>query len=107
MERLTPAEEKVMLKLWQLEKAAVKEIVALFEAPQPAYNTVSTIIRILENKKYIKHKPVGRGHIYSPKITKEVYRDFLAENLLNHYFDGQRNDLISYYNSKKSLSDIV
>ena len=52
MERLTPAEEKVMLRLWSLEKAAVKDIVALYDQPRPAYNTISTIVRILEKKKF-------------------------------------------------------
>lgn len=107
MERLTPAEEKVMLKLWALGKTNVQGILDLYEAPKPNYNTISTIVRILEKKKYIKHKAQGRGFVYSPKLTKEQYRDQLAENLLQHYFDGDRNELISYYNSKKSLDDLL
>ncbi|MCC6700068.1 MAG: BlaI/MecI/CopY family transcriptional regulator [Fluviicola sp.] len=107
MERLTPAEEKVMLKLWSLEKTNVQGILDLYETPKPNYNTISTIVRILEKKKYIKHKAQGRGFVYSPKLTKEQYRDQLAENLLQHYFDGDRNELISYYNSKKSLDDLL
>jgi len=107
MDRLTPAEEKVMLKLWSLEKAAVKDIVDLYSSPRPAYNTVSTIVRILERKKFIKHKPVGRGYIYFPRITKEQYRDYLAEHLLKDYFDGNRNEVLSFYNSTASLSEIL
>ena len=107
MERLTPAEEKVMLKLWTLGKTNVQGILDLYEAPKPNYNTISTIVRILEKKKYIKHKAQGRGFVYSPKLTKEQYRDQLAENLLQHYFEGDRNELISYYNSKKSLDDLL
>ena len=107
MERLTPAEEKVMLRLWKLEKASVKEILALYPDPKPAYNTVSTIVRILEKKKFVRHKEVGRGHLYLPKVAKTAYRDYLAETLLEDYFDGNRNELMSYYNSKKSLDDIL
>lgn len=107
MERLTPAEEKVMLKLWKLEKAVVKEILDCYPDPKPAYNTVSTIVRILERKKFIKHKPVGRGFVYLPKISLEQYRDALAETLLQDYFDGDRKELISYYNSKITLSDVL
>jgi predicted transcriptional regulator len=107
MDRLTPAEEKVMLKLWSLEKAAVKDIVELYSDPKPAYNTVSTIVRILERKKFIKHKAVGRGYIYLPKIEKQQYRDFLANHLLKDYFDGNRNDVLSFYNSTVSLSEIL
>jgi predicted transcriptional regulator len=107
MERLTPAEEQVMLKLWKLEKAAVKDIVALYEGEQPAYNTTSTIVRILEKKKFVKHKPVGRGHIYMPKISQEAYREFLANHLLTNYFDGNRSEVISYFNRNASLNDLL
>ncbi|MBP5983147.1 MAG: BlaI/MecI/CopY family transcriptional regulator [Fluviicola sp.] len=107
MERLTPAEEKVMLRLWSLEKAAVKDIVALYEQPRPAYNTISTIVRILEKKKFIKHKPVSRGHIYSARISKEEYRNYLADNLLKNYFEGSRKEVVSYFNSTISLSEML
>lgn len=90
MERLTPAEELVMLKLWKLQKAAVKDIQELYEEPKPAYNTTSTIVRILERKKFIKHKSVGRGYIYSPKVSREKYTEYLVDHLLNNYFDGDK-----------------
>lgn len=93
MERLTPAEELVMLKLWSLGKATVKEIVALYKDPKPAYNTTSTIVRILERKKFIKHKAVGRGYIYMPAISREKYREYLYKHLLTNYFDGDKGAL--------------
>ncbi len=95
MERLTPAEELVMLKLWKLEKAAVKDIQELFVNPKPAYNTTSTIVRILERKKFIKHQSIGRGYLYSPKITRESYRQYLLKHLMENYFDGVKNDLVA------------
>lgn len=95
MERLTPAEELVMLKLWKLEKAAVKDIQVLFEEPKPAYNTTSTIVRILERKKFIKHQSIGRGYLYSPKISRESYRQYLLKHLMDNYFDGIKNDLVA------------
>lgn len=107
MERLTPAEEKIMLKLWALGKSNVKEIVEMYPEPKPAYNTISTIIRILEKKKFVHHKPVGRGYIYVPKITKEKYRDYLADTMLEHYFDNDRKAILSYYNSRASLMDLL
>lgn len=93
MLRLTPAEEKVMLKLWQLEKAVVKDILELYEKPRPSYNTISTIVRILERKKFIEHKKKGRGYIYLPKISKDEYSDYLIEFLITHYFDGDKKSL--------------
>ena len=107
MTKLTPAEEQVMLRLWKLKKTTVKEIVALYDDPKPAYNTTSTIVRILERKKFIKHRTVVRGFIYSPKVTREEYRDYLCENLLENYFDSDRKDLVSHFNSKSELSELL
>jgi predicted transcriptional regulator len=90
MDRLTPAEEQVMLKLWTLQQGSVQEIVDMYVAPKPAYNTTSTIVRILERKKFIKHKSVGRGYVYSPKISREKYREYLIDHLLKNYFDGDK-----------------
>jgi BlaI family penicillinase repressor len=95
MERLTPAEELVMLKLWKLEKGTVKQILELYKDPKPAYNTTSTIVRILERKKFIKHKAIGRGYIYMPKITREKYREYLLKHLLTNYFDNKKDELRS------------
>lgn len=92
MERLTPAEEQVMLKLWKLQKCAVKDIQELYENPKPAYNTTSTIVRILERKKFIKHQSVGRGFLYSPKVTREKYREYLLKHLLDFYYDGDKQE---------------
>lgn len=94
MNRLTPAEEQVMLRLWKLQKASIKQIVELYKDQVPAYNTTSTIVRILERKKFVKHKPVGRGYIYMPKISRESYREYLTEYLLKNYFDEDKDLLI-------------
>lgn len=107
MDRLTPAEEQVMLRLWKLEKATIKEILELYENPKPAYNTVSTIVRILERKKFIKHKSVGRGFIYLPKITNIQYREYLCDHLLVHYFDNNRKEVTSHFNFSNDLNALL
>ncbi len=88
MQRLTPKEEQLMLILWDLKEASVQEINDFYAAPKPAYNTTSTIVRILERKQLIKHKKKGRGHIYLPKKSKIEYRNYLLKWLLDNYFDG-------------------
>lgn len=82
-----------MLKVWQLNKCTVKEIQELYTKKQPAYNTTSTIVRILERKKFIKHKAVGRGFIYMPAIAREKYRDFLLDHLVNNYAGGNKAEI--------------
>jgi BlaI family penicillinase repressor len=101
MNRLTPAEEQVMLRLWKLEKASVKEIVELYQDQSPAYNTTSTIVRILEKKKFIRHRSKGRGYIYYPRVTREEYRTYLIEHLLTQYFDGDKQLLLSEVKEKE------
>mgnify|MGYP005991217507 CR=1 FL=1 len=107
MERLTPAEEQVMLKLWKLEKSTIHEISALYEEPRPAYNTTSTIVRILEKKKFIKHKSAGKGFVYLPRVSRDEYRVYLADYLLNNYFEGNRKEVISHFNKMSSLDDLL
>ena len=107
MDRLTPAEEQVMLRLWKLEKATVKEILDLYDNPKPAYNTVSTIVRILERKKFIKHKAIGRGFIYMPKISIEDYREYLSSHLLTNYFYNDRKEIASFFNYNHSLNQLL
>jgi predicted transcriptional regulator len=105
--KLTGIEEHIMIKLWSLEEATVNQLLDLYEHPKPAFNTVSTQIRILEKKKIVGHKKLGRGYIYFPKISKEEYQKELVNHIVDHYFDGSRNELISYLSSNRSLSDLL
>lgn len=96
-----------MLKLWSLEEATVHQILDLYEQPRPAFNTVSTQIRILEKKKIVGHKKMGRGYLYFPKISKETYQEMLIQHLVDSYFNGSKNDLISHLSSRTSLLDLL
>lgn len=107
MQRLTPAEEQVMLRLWGLREATVQEIINFYPVPKPAYNTTSTIVRILEKKGYIKHKKKGRGFVYLPKISREEYREYLATWLLDNYFDGSNQDVVNFFNQNKKLDELL
>ena len=63
MNELTKAEEDVMHYLWNFKECLVREIVDAMPEPKPAYNTVSTIVRILEKKEFVGHKEIGRAHV--------------------------------------------
>lgn len=107
MDRLTPAEEQVMLKLWHLKQATVKDIIELYTNKTPAYNTISTIVRILEKKKFIKHRKNGRGYIYLPKIEKEEYKNYLTNWLIENYYDNDHNSFQNLLNKPKTLDEIL
>ncbi|MEO5979194.1 MAG: BlaI/MecI/CopY family transcriptional regulator [Chryseolinea sp.] len=94
---LTKAEEQVMQILWDLNSAFVKDLIELMPEPKPAYNTVSTIIRILETKGFVDHKAYGKTHEYFPIISREKYTSFSLNNLLSGYFNGSFQNLVSFF----------
>lgn len=105
---LTKAEEQIMQVLWQLEKAFVKEVIDELPLPKPAYNTVSTIIRILETKGFIGHEAFGKAHQYYPLISREEYKRHATEKLLGNYFENSVESMFSFFvkEEKLDLSDV-
>ncbi len=108
MKELTRAEEQIMHELWVLEKAFVKEIVDRLPEPKPAYNTVSTIIRILEKKGFVDHYAYGKTYQYFPIISKPDYTKSYFKNFLNGYFSNSFQEMVSFFakEDKMSLSDL-
>ena len=94
---LTRAEEEIMQILWEIKKGFVKNIVERFPDPKPAYNTVSTIVRILENKGFVDHTAYGKTHEYFPLVQKDEYRKQYLNTLLNNYFGGSFRQLASFF----------
>ena len=105
MKELTKAEDQVMQILWRLGNAFVKDIVEQMPEPKPAYNTISTIVRILETKGFVDHKAYGKTHEYYPLISKEKYTKFYLNNLLKGYFNGSFQNLVSFF-AKENKMDI-
>ncbi|KIA95345.1 transcriptional regulator [Pedobacter kyungheensis] len=105
---LTKAEEQIMQVLWQLEKAFVKEVIDELPLPKPAYNTVSTIIRILETKGFIGHEAFGKAHQYYPLVSREEYKRHATEKLLGNYFENSVESMFSFFvkEEKLDLSDV-
>ena len=101
---LTKAEEEIMRVLWQLQKGFVKDVLAELPEPKPAYNTVSTIIRILEKKELVGYTAYGKTHEYFPLITEEEYRRFQTEQLMANYFDNSLKKLVSFFVQDKNIS---
>ena len=104
MKQLTKAEEEVMQHLWQQQKAYVKEILAEFPEPKPAYNTVSTIIRILEKKGYVGFKSYGKAHQYFPLVTKDAYSKQSLLKMVSNYFEGSFKELVSFFVKDENIS---
>jgi len=100
---LTRAEAEIMRILWQLEKAFIKDILARMPDPKPAYNTVSTFIRILEKKNVIDHITYGNTHQYFPLITEQEYKRHEIQQLMVNYFDNSVENLVSFFVDDNNL----
>lgn len=94
---LTRAEEEVMQILWQIKKGFVKNMVEMFPDPKPAYNTVSTIVRILETKGFVSHTAYGKTHEYYPLVEKDEYRKKYLNSMLHNYFGGSFRQMASFF----------
>lgn len=105
---LTRAEEQIMQIMWQIEKGFVKEVIEYLPEPKPAYNTVSTIIRILETKGFIGHEAFGKAHQYFPLVSKEEYKRHATTKLLGNYYGNSVESMFSFFakEDKLDLSDV-
>ncbi|MBE16305.1 MAG: CopY family transcriptional repressor [Cytophagaceae bacterium] len=104
MKQLTKAEEDIMQVLWELNEGNVAAIIAQLPEPKPAYNTVSTIVRILENKAFVGYRKEGRGHIYFPLIPKTEYSNQSLTKLVDGYFQGSFKSMVSFFVKKNDVS---
>ena len=104
MQKLTNKEEEIMHILWKLEKAFVKDVLTEVEDEKPHYNTLSTIIRNLEEKGYVGHTAYGNTHQYYPVITKEVYRKGFMSNAIENYFNNSYKSMISFFAKEEKIS---
>ena len=105
MKELTKAEEQVMQQLWELGETNVKSIIDKLPEPKPAYNTISTIVRILENKGFVDHKKVGKGYVYFPIVSKVVYKKKFMKRVMSNYFQGSFKEMVSFF-AKEGKMDI-
>ncbi|MGB3848805.1 MAG: BlaI/MecI/CopY family transcriptional regulator [Tunicatimonas sp.] len=105
MKELTKAEEQVMQILWRIERGFVKDILAQMPEPKPAYNTVSTIVRILEKKGFVSYQAYGKTHEYYPLVAKKDYSHFFLKSFIGSYFGGSFSRLVSFF-AKENDMDI-
>ena len=104
MEKLTNKEEEIMRVLWDLKKAFVKEVLAELPDPKPHYNTISTIIRNLEEKGYIRHEAFGKTHRYQPAVTREEYRKSFMQKTISNYFGNSYKNVVSFLAKEEKIS---
>ncbi len=104
MKELTKAEEQVMQILWDIKSGFIKDIRAKYRDPKPAYTTISTIVRILEDKGFIGHKAYGKTHEYYPLVTKPSYTRLLMNGVLMKYFGNSVRQMVSFFSNEKDIT---
>ncbi len=100
---LTKAEDQIMQILWLIEKGFIHDILSHFSEPKPAYNTVSTVVRILERKGFIYHKSYGKTHEYFPLISKKDYTQKFFKKFLTNYFSDSHKELVSFFTKNDNI----
>ena len=104
MKELTKAEEEIMQVFWVLGPAYIRDIINKMPDPKPAYNTVSTIVRIMEQKGFVGHKKQGKFHQYFPLVPKEDYTKSLMTGVVKRYFSGSYKQMVSFFTQEENLS---
>jgi predicted transcriptional regulator len=104
MKKLTRKEEEVMKILWKLEKAFVKDIVEQYDDPKPHYNTVSSLVRLLQEKGIIGFTQYGNTYEYFPLMTREEYRRTFMKQVVSDYFDNSYKSAVAFFVKEKGLS---
>lgn len=104
MEKLTKAEEEVMLILWELREGTVRDVLDQLDDPEIAYTTVGSILRILENKGFAQHRAIGNTYLYTPAVEKSEYTRYSLRGFLNKYFEGSFTNLASFFATENDMS---
>ncbi len=104
MQKLTNKEEEIMHIIWKLKKAFVKEVMAEITEDQPHYNTLSTIVRNLEEKGFVAHNAFGNTHQYYPIVPIEEYRKKFMNTAIDNYFNSSYKNMVSFFAKEDKIS---
>jgi len=105
MKKLTNKEEEIMHIVWKLDRAFVKDVMAEIKDQKPHYNTLSTIIRNLEDKKFVAHNAYGNTHQYYPIIKKEDYRKKFMNRAIAQYFNNSYRNMVTFFAEEEKISE--
>lgn len=105
MKRLTDKEEEIMTHLWDHGAMYVRELQELYEEPRPHFNTLSTFVRILEQKGFVGHERTGNSYRYHALVSREDYSRSTLKDVVSRYFDNSVRGMLSAIVEHESLSD--
>ncbi|MEM9930142.1 MAG: BlaI/MecI/CopY family transcriptional regulator [Bacteroidota bacterium] len=103
MQKLAKREAQIMQAIWRLKKAFVKEIVEALPEPRPHYNSVSTMVKLLEKKGFVSHEKMGNAHRYFAVVQKEDYQVEMVDDVVKGFFDDSPMKLVNYFAKEQKL----
>ena len=104
MKHLTNREEEIMEFFWENGPMFVKELIGLFSDPKPHYNTVSTMVRGLEEKGFLNHEQFGNTYRYFAIISREEFSNSSIKNLVSKYFNASYSSVVSMFVEEQKIS---
>ena len=104
MKEITKAQEEILRALWRIKEGAVSDILDAIAELKPAYNTVATVIKVLENKEYVTHKTFGKTNVYYPLVSEKDYAKHILKDTSKGFFNGSLNQMVSFFVKNKDLS---
>jgi BlaI family transcriptional regulator, penicillinase repressor len=105
MIKLAKREEQIMQVFWELEKAFIKEIIPHLPDPKPHYNSVATMVKILEDKGFLDHETIGNVYRYFPIVSKEDYQKHAMKDIVSQYFDNSYPRMLAFFAKQQNLSE--
>ncbi|MFD2145901.1 BlaI/MecI/CopY family transcriptional regulator [Mucilaginibacter antarcticus] len=105
MQKLAKREEQIMQVFWTLQKAFIKEVIPEMPDPKPHYNSVATMVKILEEKGFLAHDAVGNIYQYYPAISKEEYQRHSMKDIVSQYFDNSYSNMLAFFAKEQNMSD--
>ena len=104
MKTLTPKEEEIMTFLWQNGPMFVRQLIELYPEPRPHFNTVSTTIRILEEKGYVSHRQLGNSYQYFAAVSAEEFKRKTLKQVISKYFNNSYLGAVSSLVEEEEIS---
>jgi len=104
MKEITKAQEEILKAIWKIEKGAVSDVLEILPEPKPAYNTVATVIKVLEKKGYVAHNTYGKTNVYYAVVPKKAYAQHVLKETFRGLYSGSLNQVVSYFVKSRKVS---
>ena len=105
MLKLATREEQIMQVFWDLKKAFIRDIIPSLPDPRPHYNSVATIVKILEDKGFLDHETVGNMHQYFPVISRDDYQKHAMKDIVSKYFNNSYPRMLAFFAKEQNLTE--